>query len=141
MIKLVYGDLIGTFTPMVRGGWKQASNTTVQLSRWIAVYFLCSNGKTLASLRANITTEGGPLQQPNHSVSLRWNVIATISRPTAWRWEEGARNSMLKSTFGFCELLKKWCASQYRLISVASTKIRNNHIPYEKVHFLGWAES
>ena len=48
--QLVYGDLVGPFHSVARGGYEYASKITDQFTKWTAVYLLCTKGQTLASL-------------------------------------------------------------------------------------------
>ena len=48
---LGYGDPIGSFTPVVIGGYKYVSKVTDEFTKWTAVYFLTSKNQALLSLQ------------------------------------------------------------------------------------------
>ena len=54
--QLVYGDLMGTFKPEGREGYKYMSKITDQFTKWTAVYLLCTKDQALASLQSFVTS-------------------------------------------------------------------------------------
>ena len=49
--QLVYGDLMGPFTPTARGGYMFVSKIADQFTKRTAVYLLCSKDQALALLQ------------------------------------------------------------------------------------------
>ena len=59
--QLVYGDLMGPFTPTAHGEYKFVSKITDQFTKWTAVYLLRSKYQALASLQLFVTSTVIPL--------------------------------------------------------------------------------
>ena len=71
--QLVYGDLTGPFKPTDHQGYKYVSKITDLLTKWTAVYFLCTKDEALASLQLFVTS----------------TVIPFGSRIITWRADKG----------------------------------------------------
>ena len=71
--QLVYGDLMGSFKPTVRGGYDYVSKITDQFTKWTAVYLLCIKNQALASLQLFVTS----------------TFIPFCSRIVTWRADKG----------------------------------------------------
>ena len=54
--QLVHGDLMDPFKPAARGGYEYVSKITDQLTKWTAVYLLCTIDQALASLQLFVTS-------------------------------------------------------------------------------------
>ena len=73
--QLVYGELMGPFKPVARGGHEYVNKLTDQFTQRNAVYLLCTKDQTLASLQLFVTS----------------TVIPFGSRIVTWRADKGGK--------------------------------------------------